>query len=305
MSAIQTRIGRLSFPVLILLHIFGTIFGAGLFLVLGAIGIVFLHVKDDSNSASIMATSLLVGAILPNLLFWHSRNRYFREALPRHALEPESIRNVSLTLDSSEENSSIQALTETPLTKTAAQPVRRYARNHLRDVAEYNQAQRQANIQGPNDDRISSQESYGPSTSSNVHSLLKQPSRRWRWWHTLSTVLSVIVIIAIFFPAINIPIEPSVELELTRKGLLFEDQGNAIDILNVGSKQIEITGMSINDRLDCTINGVSIFTEGVEKKPLPKELKVGDSLAIWSSCRIIRVTIETGTGPKTYSFGRE
>lgn len=223
-------------------------------------------------------------------------------ALPRPALEHEFIRTVSPTLSSSEE---VKTSTETPSATTSDQPVRHDARNYLRDVPEYNRAQRQANIQGPNDNRMSSQDSYGQSSSNNIHNLLKPSPRRWRWWHTLSTVLSVIVIIAIFFLAINIPIEPSVELELTRKGLLFEDQGNALEILNVGSKKIEIAGMSINDRLDCTINGVSIFTEGVEKNPLPKELKVGDSLAIWSSCRIIRVTIETGTVSKTYSFGRE
>ncbi len=305
MSAIQTWIGRLPFPVLILLHIFGSVFGAGLFLVLGATVIVFFQVKDDGNSASVMVTSLLVGAIFPNLLFWHSRNRYFREAMPRHALEPKSIHNVSLTLDSNEEASSNQILTETLLGKTVAQPVRHYPRNHLRDVAEFNRTLGQANIKGPSDDQMSSQDSHDSSNSNNIHSLLKPSSTRWRWWHTLSTALSIIVIIAIFFPVINIPIEPSMDLELTRKGLLFEDEGNALEILNVGSKQIEITGMSINDRVDCAINGISIFAEGVAKRPLPRELKVGDSLSIWSTCRIIRITIETDTGSKTYSFTQE
>jgi hypothetical protein len=49
MSAIQTWIGRLSFPVLILLHVSGAIIGAGLFLVLGTIAIVILQVKDDGK----------------------------------------------------------------------------------------------------------------------------------------------------------------------------------------------------------------------------------------------------------------
>ena len=231
--------------------------------------------------------------------------------MPQPALEPEFTRTVS-TLNSSEEDPSVQASTETPSAKTIDQPVRHNARNYLRDVAEYNQALRQAKTQGPSDDQISPEEFDDPSNSNNIQSLLKPSSRRWRWWYTLSTVLSVIVIIAIFFtaiaiffPAINIPIEPSVELELIRKGLLFEEQGNAVEIVNVGSKPVKITGMSINDRVDCTINGTALFSEGIDKKPLPAELKVGDRLAIWSSCRIIRVTIETGIGSNTYSFRRE
>jgi hypothetical protein len=163
----------------------------------------------------------------------------------------------------------------------------------------------QAKTKGPNEDRISSEEFYGSARSNNFQSLLKPSSRRWRWWYTLSAVLFVIVIVVIFLPSIKIPIEPSVELELTRKGALFEEQGNAVEILNVGSKPVKITGMLINDRADCTISGMSIFTEGVDRKPLPTELKVGDTLAILSSCRIIRVAIETDIGSQTYSFRRE
>jgi hypothetical protein len=188
-------------------------------------------------------------------------------ALPRAALEPEFISTVSPTIGSSEEAPTVQTSTETPSATTSDQPAPHDARSDPSDVAKYKRAQK----------------------------------------YTLAAVLFVLLIVVIFLSSINIPTETSAELdlELTRKGALFQEQGNAVEILNVGSKPVKITAISINDRADCTISGVSIFTEGVDRKPLPAELKVGDTLPIMSSCRIIRVAIETDIGSKTYSFRRE
>jgi len=104
----------------------------------------------------------------------------------------------------------------------------------------------------------------------------------------------VTVILAIFLPPIGIPIAPSIDLEVTRTGAISADDGNAVEILNEGSKRITITGTSINDRAECDI-----------KAQQPRELKVGDSTFIFSRCRIIRITIETDAGSKTYSFAHE
>jgi hypothetical protein len=303
MYKIQNWIGRLSFPVLILLHLAGAILGAVLFMFLAAIVAVIFQVKDDSNTTSIAALFLLAGLICPSLLLWRARNRYFRKALPP-PLTPEFIRKTPPTMDHNAVNYEAMASTEPALQTTSDQPVGQRSRDHLLDVAEYNRTRRQTNIEGSSDDQMPPQDSYQQSHSSNIHSLLKPSPRRWRWWYTLSTLLSVIVILAIFSPAINIPIR-RLDLEVTRTGLLTADEGNAIEILNVGSEQVKITGISINDRSDCTIHGLSLFSEGVEKKPLARELKVGDSFTIWSRCQIIRVTIEAETGSETYSFVRK
>jgi len=272
MSATHSWIGRLSIPALILVHVSGAVIGAALFFVLGALVIGILQIKDDRNVASIAAAFFLVGAILPSVLLWRARNTSLRTTLPPpwppSALEHEFISTVSPTISSSEEAPTVRTSTETPPATPSDQPVHHDARIHLvGDVAAYNRAQK----------------------------------------YTLSAVLLVLLIVVIFLSSVNTPTEPSaeLELELTRKGALFEEQGNAVEILNVGSKPVKITGMLINDRADCTISGVSIFTEGVDRKPLPTELKVGDTLAILSSCRIIRVAIETDIGSKTYSFRRE
>jgi len=176
MPATQTWIGRLSIPVLILLHLSGAVVGAVLFFMLGAIVLVILQVEDKGNSVSVVATFFLVGAILPSLLLWRVRNKSLRAASPRSALEPEFMRTVSPTLSYSEEAQTVQTSTETPSATTSDQPVRHDARNYLRDVAEYNQAQRKAKIKGPNDDEISREELYGPTTSNNFQSFLKPPS---------------------------------------------------------------------------------------------------------------------------------
>jgi hypothetical protein len=257
MSATQTWIGRLSIPALVSLHVFGAIIGAGLAIVLGAIVLAILQIENDGNVALIAITFFLIGAILPSLLLWRARNQSFRAALLRPDIEPEFIRTVSLALDSNEEDPTVQASTEAPSATTSDQPVRHNARNYLRDVAEYNQALRQAKTQGSSGDQISPENFDDPSDSNNIRNLLKPSSRRWRWWHTLSTALSAIVVIAIFLPPIKIPIEPSFELELTRKDLLLGNDGHVVEIVNVGRKPIKIVSMTINDRADCKIDYIS------------------------------------------------
>jgi hypothetical protein len=94
----------------------------------------------------------------------------------------------------------------------------------------------------------------------------------------------------------------SVDLELTRKGVLFDGDGYAVEIVNTGSKTTTIKGVQINDRTDCSI--ASGMMQGDEFKP-PVSLKIGDKLTLISSCRIIRVNVETDTGSGTYSFSSQ
>jgi hypothetical protein len=302
MSTTETWIGRLSIPVLILLHASGAVLGAVLFFIFGVIILVILQIEDKHNSVSIVGTFFLIGAILPSLILWRARNKSLRAMSPRSAVEREFMGNTSPILDFSGDDLNIDRSTERPPVEISDRPRRQNTVNNLRDAADYNQTIREVRSQRPNNDHTSPQDSYGPSSSNNIGSLLKPSPFRWRWWHTLSTLLSVIAVVAIIPPSINIPIQPSLDLELTRGGLLFEGQGNSVEILNVGTKSVKIVGMSINHRADCTINGFSIFTEGIKKPPLPAEIKVGEKLNIWSSCLIVRATIETNYGSNTYSF---
>jgi hypothetical protein len=118
--------------------------------------------------------------------------------------------------------------------------------------------------------------------------------RRWGWFK----VTLIIIASAIFILGIIGSYDPT-DLELTRKGLLVNGDGLAVEIVNIGSRPTTIKLVQINDRTDCSV--ASGLMQGDDFKP-PVSLKVGDKLTLISSCRIIRVTIQTDNGSNTYSF---
>jgi len=138
---------------------------------------------------------------------------------------------------------------------------------------------------------MSEQASVPPPLPSN----LAQPKSSWGRWR-IALVLIAGIIFALRF------IGSSPDLELTRKGLLFDGDGQAVEIVNTGSKTATIKAVQINDRTDCSL--ASGMLQGDEFKP-PVSLKIGDKLTLISSCRIIRVNVETDSGSGTYSFSSQ
>jgi hypothetical protein len=122
------------------------------------------------------------------------------------------------------------------------------------------------------------------------------PKRKRTWWK-----LTLLIIAGAIF-IIKVGSYGSLDLELTRKGLLFDEDGQAVEIVNTGSKTTVISAIQINDRTDCSI--ATGMMQGDDFKP-PFSLKIGDKLTLLSSCRIIRVSVETDTGSGTYSFASQ
>jgi hypothetical protein len=104
----------------------------------------------------------------------------------------------------------------------------------------------------------------------------------------------------------------AVELEVTRKGE-GALEGLNIEIINVDTKPIKITKITVNDRPDC---GLRTYAQtgrfgmplaGKERDPVADQfqesnLKVGDGVLYVGACRIIRATVETDLGSQTYTF---
>jgi hypothetical protein len=125
-----------------------------------------------------------------------------------------------------------------------------------------------------------------------------KPKKKWRWFKITAGLILGIVVLLKLIGSYN-----PVELELSRANLFDADRdGKALEVLNVGKAPIKITNITINERADCTLSRLS-FVDG--SKLLPADLKVGDKIALMSSCRIIRASVETDQGPNTYSFTGE
>jgi len=113
-------------------------------------------------------------------------------------------------------------------------------------------------------------------------------------WRGL-TIAAAIVLGAVFAFKIASSSSSSVDLELT----LTHSSRTIVDVINVGSKPIRITNVTINDRADCLVYRRSLKSENF----VPTELQVGDQLSLFSPCRIVRATVETNNGARTYTFG--
>ena len=91
--------------------------------------------------------------------------------------------------------------------------------------------------------------------------------------------------------------------EVERDDILrsFRD-GQIVNVTNVGTKTIRLTGNTVNDRVDC------MAMDGNQpanvKTFQPRDLRVGDRIQIVSRCRVIRITLETDDGSYSYSFAQ-
>lgn len=95
-----------------------------------------------------------------------------------------------------------------------------------------------------------------------------------------------------------------IRLQLTRKDMWPGDGGKAVEIVNTGSKPINIKKVTINDRTDCPATLFTINDNLIKDSQanFTGPIKVGDKITYFSSCRIIRTTVETDQGTETYSF---
>jgi hypothetical protein len=130
-----------------------------------------------------------------------------------------------------------------------------------------------------------------------IPSVASKPKSKWRW------LKIAIGTIAAGFLAIGIlgSYNP-VDLELVRRDLFdAQHDGKVLEMTNTGSKPVKLIRITINDRPDCTIYRLSF----VDNSPLfPATLKIGDRVALASSCQIVRATVETDLGSNSYSFNR-
>jgi hypothetical protein len=114
-----------------------------------------------------------------------------------------------------------------------------------------------------------------------------EPTRKWPWWKiTLAAIVGVGLVLKIL-NSYN-----PIRIEVRRTGALTAAQGNALEVLNIGSQPITITGVVFNDRDDCA----------AIQKPEPTTIKVGETTFVFARCFIVRATIETSVGSANYSF---
>jgi hypothetical protein len=129
-----------------------------------------------------------------------------------------------------------------------------------------------------------------------IPSVASKSKSKWRW---------LIGIIAAGFLAVGIfgSYNP-VNLELVRRDLFdAQHDGKVLEVTNTGRKPIKLLRITINGRTDCNVYRLDAIL-GNSKPLFPSTLNVGDQLSISGSCQIIRTTVETDLGTKTYSFGR-
>src|SRR5258708_7478856 len=201
MLAIQTWIGRLSTPAMLLLHVVGGIIGVVSFFILAAIAIGIFEIKDVHTTTLIVLTFLLLGATLPILLLSRARNNSLRSRLPPPLPQPlQSERLASTPLPA---NHGDEASTEVSIDPASAtiwdQRARHAGREYVRHTAETSRTKGPAAIYRPEHREVSP--TYNSSDFTDVKRLLEPSPRRWRWWYTLSTILSVVVILACFLPS--------------------------------------------------------------------------------------------------------
>ncbi len=108
-----------------------------------------------------------------------------------------------------------------------------------------------------------------------IPSTAEKPKRKWRWWQTV-----LVIVFGGYFVLKLLSSYNPVNLELTRRNLIDRAQdGQVVEMLNVGSKTITITKVTFNDRADCdSRSGFEPFT-----------LKVGDSKML-SVSKLIEIT---------------
>jgi hypothetical protein len=130
-----------------------------------------------------------------------------------------------------------------------------------------------------------------------IPSIKSKPKRKWRWLKIVAAIIIGALLALRLFGSYS-----PIDLELIRRDLFDAARdGRVLDLANTGSKPVVLVGMTINDRTDCAISRLSF----VDASPLfPSTLKIGDQLSLVSSCRIIRVTVDTDQGSKTFSFNR-
>lgn len=113
--------------------------------------------------------------------------------------------------------------------------------------------------------------------------------RKWGWLKiTLAIVLGAIFILKILGSY------RPIQLEVRRTGVINAAAGDTLGVLNVGSKPITITNVTINERDDCRKN----------QKSESVTLKVGEEQFFYGTCLIVRATVETTDGSASYSFSR-
>jgi len=127
--------------------------------------------------------------------------------------------------------------------------------------------------------------------------IASKPRRNWRWLKVAAAIVIGTILALRLLGSYG-----TIDLELVRRDLFDAARdGRVLELTNTGNKPVLLQGMTINDRADCRISRLS-FVDG--SPPFPSTLKIGDQVSFVSSCQIVRVTVETDQGTRTYSFNR-
>lgn len=113
-------------------------------------------------------------------------------------------------------------------------------------------------------------------------------TKKWRWWHFLLAALGAIILLSMFRGG-------SLDLRVS----VNPREPTWVQIVNSGTKPIEITSVKINDRDDCRVR---TMTTNIAPAFVPFTLDIGDGDTIVGNCRVLRITVVAKSGTATYEF---
>jgi hypothetical protein len=93
----------------------------------------------------------------------------------------------------------------------------------------------------------------------------------------------------------------SPDLKIQLVDAMFAGDGRDISITNVWDRPVTITGMSINNRDDCHAASLSAL-RGDTSPLFPRTLQVGDQFEVLSTCKVVRVEVQTDKGSDTFTL---
>jgi len=124
---------------------------------------------------------------------------------------------------------------------------------------------------------------------------------RWKWLKILIGITAAGFLVIGIVGSYH---SPDLDLELVRRDLFdAAHDGKVLEITNVGTKPIKLTGLTVNDRPDCKVYRLDAML-GNNTPLFPSILKVGDEISIAGSCQVVKATVETDQGSSSYSFRR-
>lgn len=118
------------------------------------------------------------------------------------------------------------------------------------------------------------------------------PRKKWRWWHFALAGAGAVILLS----ALSGGGTPKLTVRTSEAGAGFKQ----VHVLNAGEKPISITNLRINDRNEC---GPRPMPLSDPNDPFEEtKLQIGEAVAWFTACRVVRATFKTSAGSATYEF---